>query len=124
MDLIVSLSLGFEQTPYFQDFIAIASISAIEKGILIVCATGNDGFHRTTHNGAPWITTVGAGTLDRSFHASVTLQNGLTFRGISYFPQSIYIADKPLYHGKEKNKAICSRRALDPIEVTEKIVLC
>ena len=35
---IMSLSLGLKQTPYFKDLIAIASLSAIEKGIFVVCA--------------------------------------------------------------------------------------
>ncbi|KAJ4701733.1 Subtilisin-like protease [Melia azedarach] len=120
---IMSLSLGFDQTPYFKDVIAIASLSAIEKGIVVVCAAGNDGFSQSIHNGAPWITTVGAGTLDRSFHATVTLDNGLTFEGVSYFPESVYITDVPLYYG-EGNKSICNLETLDPHEVNGKVVLC
>ena len=62
---IMSLSMGINQTSYFTDVIAIASLSAIEKGILVVCAGSNYGsFYKTVYNGAPWITTVGAGTLD------------------------------------------------------------
>lgn len=122
---IMSLSLGFDQTPYFKDVIAIASLSAIENGIVVVCAAGNDGFPRSIHNGAPWITTVGAGTLDRSFHATVTLDNGLTFKGISYFPESIYITDAPLYYSKsDVNKSICHLGSLNPDEVTGKVVFC
>ncbi|KAE8659119.1 UDP-glucuronate:xylan alpha-glucuronosyltransferase 2-like [Hibiscus syriacus] len=60
---VMSLSLGFKQTPYFQDVIAIASLSAVQKGIAVVCAAGNHGSRNTTHNAAPWITTVGAGHL-------------------------------------------------------------
>ncbi|KAF9588813.1 hypothetical protein IFM89_016173 [Coptis chinensis] len=123
---IMSLSLGFDQTPYFNDVIAIASLSAIEKGIVVVCAAGNDGpSHNSTHNGAPWIITVGAGTVDRSFLGTLTLANGLTLEGISYFPESVYITNTPLYYGKNNtNKANCERSSLDPIEVTGKVVLC
>ncbi|KDP41709.1 hypothetical protein JCGZ_16116 [Jatropha curcas] len=122
---IMSLSLGFDQKPYFNDVIAIASLSATEKGIFVVCATGNDGGHNTTHNGAPWITTVGAGTLDRSFTATMTLENGLTVEGTSYFPESIYITDRSLYYGKDnENKAICYYGSLNQSEVHKKIVLC
>ena len=39
---IMSLSLGIDQPPYFKDTIAIASLSAIEKGIFVVCSDGND----------------------------------------------------------------------------------
>ncbi|KAF9588807.1 hypothetical protein IFM89_016167 [Coptis chinensis] len=88
---IMSLSLGFDQTPYFNDVIAIASLSAIEKGIVVVCAAAN----------------------------------GLTLEGISYFPQSVYVTNTPLYYGKNnKSKANCENSALDPSEVTGKVVLC
>ncbi|KAL5847375.1 hypothetical protein ACOSQ3_010899 [Xanthoceras sorbifolium] len=122
---VMSLSLGFGQTPFFKDVIAIGSLSAIRKGIVVVCAAGNDGGRQTIYNGAPWITTVGAGTLDRSFHSTITLDNGLTFKGISYFPQSVYIADAPLYYGKDDlNKATCNLGALNPDEVAGKVVIC
>ncbi|KAK9946491.1 hypothetical protein M0R45_011955 [Rubus argutus] len=122
---IMSLSLGFDFVPYFNDIIAIASLSAIEKGILVVCAAGNDGAYNTTYNGAPWITTVAAGTLDRTFTATLTLDNGLTVEGSSYFPESVYITDAPLYYGKDnENKAICNIGALDHKEVAGKVVFC
>ena len=50
---IMSLSLGIDQPPYFKDTIAIASLSAIEKGIFVVCSAGNDRGFKTVHNGAP-----------------------------------------------------------------------
>ncbi|XP_022766474.1 subtilisin-like protease SBT1.7 [Durio zibethinus] len=122
---IMSLSLGFDQTPYFQDIIAIASLSAIEKGIVVVCSAGNDGAPNTTHNAAPWITTVGAGTLDRSFSATVTLGNDLTFEGKSEFPDRVIVGDTPLYYGKgDFNKTICSYGALNESEVFGKVVIC
>ncbi|KAG8632639.1 hypothetical protein MANES_18G039300v8 [Manihot esculenta] len=122
---IMSLSLGFTQKPYFNDVIALASLSAIEKGILVVCAAGNDGGHNTTYNGAPWIITVGAGTLDRSFTGTMTLENGLTVEGTTYFPESIYITDAYLYYGNgNRSKAICYYGALNKSEVHGKIVLC
>ncbi|KAF8410080.1 hypothetical protein HHK36_002602 [Tetracentron sinense] len=123
---IMSLSLGFDQTPYFDDIIAIASLSAIEKGIFVVCAAGNDGpGWNSTYNGAPWIMTVGAGTVDRNFVATMTLGNGLTIEGTSYFPQGIYITNALLYYGKgNTSKEICDFSALDPREVAGKVVLC
>ncbi|KAK8585014.1 hypothetical protein V6N13_138956 [Hibiscus sabdariffa] len=122
---IMSLSLGFEQTPYFQDVIAIASLSAIEKGIVVVCAAGNDGGPNTTHNAAPWITTVGAGTLDRSFTATVTLGNNQTFEGKSEFPSRVLVIDTPLYYGKgDSDKTICRTGSLSENEVFGKVVIC
>ncbi|KAK0576418.1 hypothetical protein LWI29_017099 [Acer saccharum] len=88
-------------------------------------AAGNDGGPQTIYNGAPWITTVGAGTLDRSFHATITLDNGMTFKGISYYPESIYIVDAPLYYGKGNvNKTTCNMGALNSDEVSGKVILC
>ncbi|KAL5714295.1 hypothetical protein ACHQM5_016276 [Ranunculus cassubicifolius] len=123
---IMSLSLGLDQTPYFNDVISIASLSAIEKGIVVVCAAGNDGPQKSsTYNGAPWIITVGAGTIDRSFVATLTLANGLALEGTSYFPLGVYITNAPLYYGENNiNKANCDQAALDRSEVRGKVVLC
>jgi subtilisin family serine protease len=122
---IMSLSLGINQTSYFTDVMAIGSLSAIEKGIFVVCAAGNGFDYKTVINAAPWITTVGASTLDRSFLATMTLENGDSFEGTSYFPESVFITDSLLYYGKgNTSKAICIHRALDRKEVTGKVVLC
>ena len=122
---IMSLSLGIDQPPYFKDTIAIASLSAIEKGIFVVCSDGNDRSFKTVNNGAPWITKVGAGTLDRSFQAVVTLENGVSLEGTSYFPESVFITDLSLYYGKANlSKAMCNYSALDREEVVKKVVFC
>ncbi|OVA15840.1 Peptidase S8/S53 domain [Macleaya cordata] len=123
---VMSLSLGFDQTPYFNDVIAIASLSAIEKGIVVVCAAGNDGPGlNDTYNGAPWIMTVGASTADRSFIGTLNLGDGSTIEGVSYFPESVYIRNAPLYYGKgNTSKEQCKFSALDPTEVIGKVVLC
>ncbi|KAK8642546.1 hypothetical protein V6N13_011886 [Hibiscus sabdariffa] len=122
---IMSLSIGFDQAPYFQDVIAIASLSAVQKGIAVICAAGNDGSPNTTHNAAPWITTVEAGTLDRSFTATVTLGNDQTFEGLSEFPIRILVINTPLYYGKgDSNKTICRTGALNESEVIGRVVLC
>ena len=61
---IMSLSMGINQTSSFTDVIAIASLSAIEKGICVDCAGSNhDSFFKTVykwstldHNGRGWHT--------------------------------------------------------------------
>ncbi|XVE94923.1 hypothetical protein REPUB_Repub02eG0051700 [Reevesia pubescens] len=122
---IMSLSLGFDLTPYFRDVITIGSLSAIEKGIFVVCAAGNQGAYNSTVNGAPWITTVGAGTLDRSFIATVTLGNGLTFEGKSTFPGSILITNASFYYGKgDSLKATSRSESLNKNETAGKVVFC
>uniref|UniRef100_A0A2N9HNU2 Subtilisin-like protease fibronectin type-III domain-containing protein n=1 Tax=Fagus sylvatica TaxID=28930 RepID=A0A2N9HNU2_FAGSY len=98
---------------------------AMYKGFLLSVLPGNDYDFKTVHNGAPWITTVGAGTLDRSFQATVTLENGISFEGTSYFPESVFITDLHLYYGKgNTSKAICNHTTLDRNEVAGKVVLC
>ncbi|KAL4615991.1 hypothetical protein ACB092_07G167400 [Castanea dentata] len=123
---IMSLSLNFHgQIPYFADAIAKGSLSAVEKGIFVVCSAGNDYDFGTVTNAAPWIATVGAGTLDRSFHATMTLGNGVPIEGTSYFPESVFITDIPLYYAKGNlSKAICNDKALDIKDVSGKVVLC
>ncbi|KAL4559554.1 hypothetical protein LXL04_031696 [Taraxacum kok-saghyz] len=121
---IMSLSLGLGQTPYYDDVIAIASLSATEKGIVVVCAAGNDGPSSSTiYNGAPWIMTVGAGTIDRSYLATLELGNGMTFEGTSYYPSSVSITDTLLYFGRDDPK-ISECVTLNPSEVKEKVVVC
>ncbi|KAL6129780.1 hypothetical protein ACLB2K_073129 [Fragaria x ananassa] len=96
----------------------------LKKGIVVVCAAGNDGpFRNTIYNGAPWIMTVGAGTLDRSVTARMTLENGWTFEGVSYFPDSVSITDIHLYYGKgNESKATCNHLALNHKEVAGKVL--
>ncbi|KAL5202583.1 hypothetical protein ABZP36_013535 [Zizania latifolia] len=61
-------------------------------------------------NVAPWITTVGAGTLDRDFPAYVSLGNGKNYTGVS------------LYSGKAVN--LCMPGTLTLEKVVGKIVIC
>ncbi|MQM08734.1 hypothetical protein Taro_041589 [Colocasia esculenta] len=122
---VMSLSLGTGPLPYHKDVIAIAALSAVQKGITVVCAAGNSREPATINNGAPWITTVGAGTIDRSFLARVTLGNGVAVEGTSYFPLKAFIPVVPLYYGMdEADKAICRRESLDRAQVSGKAVLC
>eukprot|EP01018_Ginkgo_biloba_P038602 Gb_30211 [translate_table: standard] len=71
---VLSLSLGFDAPPYFKDIIALGAFAAIERGIIVVCSAGNNGPPPgILHNGAPWIFTIGASTIDRDFQAALQL---------------------------------------------------
>lgn len=127
---ILSMSLGGGTADYFRDSVAIGAFSAMEKGVLVSCSAGNSGPGASTlSNVAPWITTVGAGTIDRDFPASVTLGNGQKYPGVSLY------SGKPLanstlsivYAGKVSNASIgnlCMPGTLAPEKVQGKIVLC
>lgn len=80
---VISVSLG-TQLPLFsevddRDAISIGSFHAVTKGIPVVCAAANEGPSAyTVENTAPWILTVAASTIDRSFPTNITLGNNLT----------------------------------------------
>ncbi|RAL40739.1 hypothetical protein DM860_008437 [Cuscuta australis] len=128
---ILSLSLGGGPDDYYNDVIAIGAFAAVEKGIFVSCSAGNSGpTPFTATNLAPWITTVGAGTLDRDFPAPLRLGNGNKFPGVSLFDKTPMFRDKLLpivYAGNASNSSdgnLCLKRSLVPEKVKGKIVLC
>ncbi|WJZ83884.1 hypothetical protein VitviT2T_003528 [Vitis vinifera] len=124
---LMSLSLGFFETTFDENPIAVGAFAAMEKGIFVSCSAGNAGPHGyTIFNGAPWITTIGAGTIDRDYAADVTLGNGiLRVRGKSVYPEDVFISNVPLYFGHgNASKETCDYNALEPQEVAGKIVFC
>ena len=74
---VLSLSIGGSPVDYYADPIAVGSFLAVKNGITVVCSGGNDGpSPKTVSNLAPWIFTIGASTMDRSFPAAAVLGNG------------------------------------------------
>ncbi|CAN0863808.1 Subtilisin-like protease SBT1.7 [Linum grandiflorum] len=93
---VLSMSLGGGTSDYYRDSVAIGAFSAMEKGILVSCSAGNSGpTSYSLSNVAPWITTVGAGTMDRDFPAMVRLGNGKNYSGVSLYKGSL-LNSKPL----------------------------
>ncbi|KAL3688388.1 hypothetical protein R1sor_014697 [Riccia sorocarpa] len=132
---VISLSVGGGVVPYFLDPIAIGSYSAMKRGILISCSAGNSGpGPLTVTNVAPWITTVAASTVDRSFPATVKLGgNGDSVYGTSlYSGPGLGESLLPLIYGLSAAKtsasaalgALCLEGSLDPAKVKGKVVLC
>ncbi|KAI3922348.1 hypothetical protein MKX01_006037 [Papaver californicum] len=127
---VLSLSLGGGVSDYYRDSVAIGAFTAMEKGILVSCSAGNSGpTPDTLSNVAPWITTVGAGTLDRDFPAYVSLGNGKNYSGVSlYYGKPL--PDKMVelvYAGNAStasNGNLCMTGTLIPEKVAGKIVFC
>ncbi|PIN18391.1 Tripeptidyl-peptidase II [Handroanthus impetiginosus] len=127
---VLSLSLGGGMSDYYRDSVAIGAFAAMEKGILVSCSAGNAGPSAySLSNVAPWLTTVGAGTLDRDFPAFVSLGNGKNFSGVSLY-RGDSLPGKLLpfvYAGNATNVTngnLCMTDTLIPEKVKGKIVLC
>ncbi|KAJ7955995.1 Subtilisin-like protease [Quillaja saponaria] len=125
---VLSLSLGGGSAPYYRDTIAIGAFTAMERGIFVSCSAGNSGPSRASlANVAPWIMTVGAGTLDRDFPAYALLGNKQRFTGVSLYSGQ-GMGDKPvgLVYSKGSNGTsnMCLPGSLDPEVVRGKVVVC
>ncbi|KAH7659946.1 Peptidase S8 subtilisin-related protein [Dioscorea alata] len=93
---VISLSLGGLSSSYITNPTAVGAYHAIEKGIVVTAAAGNDGPNPgSIVNGAPWILTVAASTNDRRFKSTVRLGNGDEFDGETLF-QPINFTSEPL----------------------------
>ncbi|KAL5698303.1 hypothetical protein ACHQM5_029361 [Ranunculus cassubicifolius] len=124
---VLSLSLGGGSGPYYRDTIAIGAFTAVEKGIFVSCSAGNSGPKRASlANVAPWITTVGAGTIDRDFPAFAVVGNGKTFSGVSLY-SGVGMGNTPIsivYTKGNSTGNLCLAGSLEPERVRGKIVLC
>jgi subtilisin family serine protease len=124
---VISISIGGNMTFQFDhDPIAIGAFSAVAKGVTVVCAAGNNGPKlASVVNDAPWLVTVAASSVDRSFVADVELGKGVSVAGEainqvtnasmtpSYHP-ILYSEERRncIYHGEEEHR------------VAGKIVIC
>ncbi|KAM0890132.1 hypothetical protein ACQ4PT_027260 [Festuca glaucescens] len=119
---VVSLSMKGDQSHFDQDPIAIGAFSAISKGIIVVCSAGNSGPKMgTVANDAPWLLTVAAGSVDRSFGASVRLGNGKRIDGEAL--NQVVKSDSKLYPLLFSDEGrYCEYE--DDHAVTGKIVVC
>ncbi|KAM1791764.1 hypothetical protein ACFX12_035688 [Malus domestica] len=127
---ILSLSLGGFPIPLYDDSIAIGSFRAVEHGISVVCAAGNNGpIQSSVANEAPWITTIGASTLDRRFPGIVQMGNGKYLYGESLYPGNHHKrAGKELelvyVTSENSGSEYCFKGSLPRAKVRGKIVVC
>ncbi|XP_024516526.1 subtilisin-like protease SBT5.4 [Selaginella moellendorffii] len=132
---IISASFGGPAGDYFLDSTSIGAFHAMQKGIVVVAAAGN-GQERegpgSVQNVAPWVITVGASTLDRSYFGDLYLGNNKSFRGFSMTEQRLKKrwyhlaagADVGLPTSNFSARQMCMSGSLDPKEVRGKIVAC
>ncbi|KAK8646670.1 hypothetical protein V6N13_120450 [Hibiscus sabdariffa] len=127
---VLSMSIGGGLSEYYGDTVAIGAFTAAANGIFVSCSAGNSGpTPSSLSNVAPWITTVGAGTLDRDFPASITLGNNEKYSGVTlYSGKQLSDSMVPLvYGGNTSNSSggnLCMTGSLVPEKVSGKIVVC
>ncbi|XP_059635397.1 subtilisin-like protease SBT3 [Cornus florida] len=108
---VISILIGFDTIPSYEDPIAIASFAAIEKGVLLSSSIRNDGpSFAYLHNGILWVLSVATGSIDRSFGRTVTLGNGLTITRWTMFPTRALVNNLPLIYNK--NLSHCNSTTL------------
>uniref|UniRef100_A0ACD5XIH6 Uncharacterized protein n=1 Tax=Avena sativa TaxID=4498 RepID=A0ACD5XIH6_AVESA len=130
---VISVSIGGGNgavSPFYIDPIAIGSYGAVSRGVFVATSAGNEGpAPMSVTNLAPWIATVGAGTIDRSFPAEIVLGDGRRMSGVSLY------SGKPLanntllslyYPGRTGglSASLCMENSIDPSLVAGKIVIC
>ncbi|GJM98692.1 hypothetical protein PR202_ga15722 [Eleusine coracana subsp. coracana] len=128
---VLSLSLGGGAASLSRDPIAIGALAATRRGIVVSCSAGNSGpTPSTLVNAAPWIITVGAGTLDRTFPAYAELGHGESHAGMSLYAgdglgdgKYPLVYNRGLRAGSNASK-LCMSGTLDPAGVKGKVVLC
>ncbi|MQM10742.1 hypothetical protein Taro_043643, partial [Colocasia esculenta] len=84
---VVSLSLVLRERSW-------GSLDAVLKGITVVYAAGNGGpLPQSVVNAAPWVITVAASTIDRSFPTDITLADNRTLVGQAIYYRTTGVED-------------------------------
>ncbi|KAJ8538094.1 hypothetical protein K7X08_014634 [Anisodus acutangulus] len=118
---VISISMGFNNLPLYEDPISIASFGATEKGILVSTSAGNAGVTPgRLHNGIPWVLTTAAGSVDRVLSGKLTLGNGQVITGWSMYPASALVNELPLIY----NESISSCNSTSLSSFNYGIIIC
>ncbi|GJN32838.1 hypothetical protein PR202_gb21375 [Eleusine coracana subsp. coracana] len=110
---ILSMSIGDPPPPL--------PFHTVRAGVLVVLSGGNEGPKESTVvNVAPWMTTVGAATVDRLFPANLILGDGTVVQGQSlYAVKANRTTMTPLVYSR-----CTSDKYLVPDKIKGKIVVC
>jgi hypothetical protein len=133
---VISYSISGSQTDFLNPA-EVAFLYAARAGIFVATSAGNSGpTVATVAHPGPWLTTVAAGTHNRSGISSTTLGNGVEYFGASLAPSAV---TAPLINSTAAGLAgadpttvnLCyaavdngGQPVLDPVLVAGKIVVC
>ncbi|XP_015875630.2 subtilisin-like protease SBT3 [Ziziphus jujuba] len=112
----ISISINYKgmPPPLHEDPIAQASFSAMQKGVFFSSSAGNDGPHLgTVKNDVPWVLTVAAGAMDRSYGGTLILGNGQTLVGWTHFPANAIVENLTLIYNKNFSSCSSTKLLLD-----------
>lgn len=102
----------------------IAFLVAADAGVFAATSAGNAGPGEATVGGpssAPWVTSVGASTQDRTFEGAVELGDGTEVTGASVTPGT---AELPIVDAAALGNELCLVDGVFSAPVTDSIVLC
>ncbi|EFJ25481.1 hypothetical protein SELMODRAFT_267609 [Selaginella moellendorffii] len=135
---VINLSLGkkISTAPYFaylQDALSIGGFHAVQAGVPVIVAGGNEGpAGYTVVNIAPWVLTVAASTVDRYISSYVVLGDNQVFSGVSWSRSSLPAnRSYPLVYAADISAVsnitaatLCLPGTLNLAKAQGKIVLC
>ncbi|KAK7306427.1 hypothetical protein VNO77_44366 [Canavalia gladiata] len=131
---VINISIGFNSPlSYDNDLVAKGALHAMKNNIVVVCSAGNSGpSPQSLSNPAPWIITVGASTVDRTFLAPIKLRNGTSIQGFSITPINTGNSFYPLVLAGDaehpdvprSDSGFCLDNTLEPNKVKGKLVVC
>ncbi|CAO1944765.1 unnamed protein product [Urochloa humidicola] len=117
---VLSLSLGA-----LLDTNSFGALHAVQKGITVVYSAGNDGPRpQTVGNTAPWVITVAASTIDRSFPTVIKLGDKQQIVGQSLYHQEKNSSGSSFRSLATGVGALCTTEALNGTDLKGRIVLC
>ena len=126
---VINFSISGTSTNYL-DAVEVAFLFAARAGVFVAASAGNAGPGASTvAHISPWLTSVAAGTHNRSGTATVTLGNGAVYTGASLTDA---VGPAPLVSSTAVGKAganpsevaLCFLGTLDPAKTAGKIVHC